>query len=250
LLVVARFARDTIMMEAPNQVAMGGDIFQNSDKVMIKQEFALMECCGCEAKNRYRVSVPNGEDEGPNIFLYVDEDSACLERLCCSVNRSLTLNVHQGSTKDGPTMMSMYKPFHCQGCCCMRPEFQVFTGPKSSNNTIGKIEDPCRCCAMDQQIKDTSGNLLYSTYGSICQLGMCCPCCAPVDFQIKKGEQDVGLISKRPMTCGECMKKTNRFTIDFPKGANPTEKQLVFAAAMLCDLEYFEQNKNDNNNAG
>mmetsp|Transcript_142861 Transcript_142861/g.252230 ORF Transcript_142861/g.252230 Transcript_142861/m.252230 type:complete len:236 (-) Transcript_142861:51-758(-) len=234
-------------MSAPGQQSMGGDdIFRGQDKVMVKQEFAVLECCGCEAKNRYRVTVPNGEEEGPEVFLYVDESSGCLERICCSVNRSLTLNVHQGSTKEGQTVLSMHKPFHCQGCCFMRPMFLVYDGPEGSAG-IGKIEDPCRCCQMDQQIYDNKDTLLYTTYGSICQLGMCCPCCASVDFQVKKDGTDVGLISKRPMTCGECLKKTNRFVIDFPKEAGPQEKKLVFAAAMLADLEYFEQNKNDNN---
>eukprot|EP00440_Ansanella_granifera_P016499 gb/GFBE01017927.1/.p1 GENE.gb/GFBE01017927.1/~~gb/GFBE01017927.1/.p1 ORF type:complete len:237 (+),score=68.25 gb/GFBE01017927.1/:1-711(+) len=235
------------MMNAPEQVMMeGADIFQGNQKIMVKQEFALLECFSCEAKNRYRVSVPNGEEEGPNVFLYVDEESGCCERICCSVNRSLTLNVHQGCTKDGPVVASMHKPFHLQGCCFCRPSFTVFAGPEGSKQ-IGQIEDPCRICVMDQQIKDEQGNLAYTTNGSICQMGMCCPCCASVDFDISKDGKKVGLISKRPMTIGECFKKTNRFTIDFPQGADATQKRLVFAAAMLLDLEYFEQNKNDNN---
>jgi len=131
----------------------------------------------------------------------------------------------------------------------MRPEFSLFDGSKESNNMIGKIEDPCRCCIMDQQIMDKTDSLVYTTRGSICQLGMCCPCLGSVDFQILKDGQEVGLISKRPMTCGECCQKTNRFIIDFPKDADSTQKKLVFGAAMLADLEYFEQNKNDNGGA-
>eukprot|EP00931_Biecheleriopsis_adriatica_P020408 TRINITY_DN1364_c0_g1_i1.p1 TRINITY_DN1364_c0_g1~~TRINITY_DN1364_c0_g1_i1.p1 ORF type:complete len:257 (-),score=60.11 TRINITY_DN1364_c0_g1_i1:73-780(-) len=231
------------MQEAPVQQAMGMDIFQGNQKIMVKQEFALLECFSCEAKNRYRVSVPNGEEEGPNIFLYVNEESNCCERICCSVNRSLTLNVHQGATKEGPIVQSMYKPFHVQGCCICRPKFDVFDGARAP---IGTIEDPCRCCAMDQQIKDAGGKLIFTTYGSICQLGLCCPCCASVDFNVKKDGNDVALISKRPMTCGECIKKTNRFIVDFDKINDANEKRLIFAAAMLADLEYFEQNKNDN----
>merc|ERR1719235_354336 len=77
------------------------DIFHGNSKIMIKQEFALLECFSCEAKNRYRISIPNGESEGPDVFLYINEDSGCLERICCSVNRSLTLNVHEGSTRMG-----------------------------------------------------------------------------------------------------------------------------------------------------
>jgi hypothetical protein len=225
---------------------MTGDIFVGNGRIMVKQEFAVLECFSCEAKNRYRVSVPDGEAEGPNIFLYLDEESGCCERICCSVNRRLTLNVHRGRDKEGPTVMSMHKPFHIQGCCCCRPEFLVYSGEKEAGSVIGRIEDPCRCCVMDQKIMDGNDKLIYTTNGSICQLGMCCPCCASVDFQVQKDGQEVGLISKRPLTFGECLKKTNRFIIDFPKDAKANEKKLVFAAAMLADLAYFEVNKNDN----
>merc|ERR1712032_985872 len=102
--------------------ADGEDLFKSAKSVLIKQEWAAIEACSCEAKNRYRVSVPQGggTEEG-EVFLYVDEDSGCLERICCSVNRSLTLRVHEGNSKDGTIKQSMYKPFHIQGCCCCRP---------------------------------------------------------------------------------------------------------------------------------
>jgi hypothetical protein len=237
-----------ITVGAPEQMEMmKTDIFGGNSKIMVKQEFALMEMCGCEAKNRYRVSVPKGEEEGPEVFLYVSEESSCFQRLCCSVNRALTLNVHQGSNKEGTVVQAMHKPFHCQGCCCMRPKFMVWAGAKDSK-LVGSVEDPWRCCAMDQQILDEQGKLVYTTNGSICQLGLYCPFCAAVDFEVKKDGTKVGMISKRPMTFCECFKKTNRFIIDFPSEANNVEKRMVFAAAMLIDLEYFEQNKNNKNN--
>jgi len=235
-----------MQQNAPAQAAMNDEIFLGAPKIMIKQEFAMLEMCSCEAKNRYRVSIPNGEEEGTNIFMYIDEDSGCVERICCSVNRSLTLNAHQGATKDGPILMAMHKPFHLQGCCIMRPNFEVYAGPQQNNQRLGRIEDPCRFCMMDHQIIDSTGTTVLTTYGSVCQIGMCCPFCAPVDFQIKKDGKDVGLISKRPMTCCEMLKKTNRFIIDFPKESNPAQRKLIFAAAMLADLEYFEQNGKDN----
>jgi len=236
-----------MVVGAPAQEEMiNTDIFKGEAKIMVKQEFAMLECFGCEAKNRYRITVPNGEAEGADVFLYIAEESSCLQRLCCSVNRALTLNVYQGSDKTGAVVQSMHKPFHCQGCCCMRPHYEVYAGPEGTN-PVGSVDDPCRCCKMDQQINDNKGTLLYTTEGSICQLGLCCPFCAPVNFDIKKEGQNVGLISKRPMTCCEMCQKTNRFTIDFPKDSSAVEKRLVFAAAMLADLEYFEQNKNNNN---
>merc|ERR1719379_2014526 len=138
----------------PAQQKMGDDIFQGNAKIMIKQEFAALECLSCEAKNRYRISVPNGEDEGPNVFLYINEDSGCCERILCSVNRRLTLKVHQGSTKDGRTVQSMHKPLHIQGCCICRPKFTVYSGESKEGSIIGTIEDPFACCKMDQRIKN------------------------------------------------------------------------------------------------
>lgn len=231
---------------AQQNMEFGTDIFQGNTKIMVKQEFAVLECCSIEAKNRYRVTVPNGESEGPETFLYIDEDSACCERICCGPNRALTLNVHNGATKELPIVMAMHKPFHCQGCCCCRPSFTMYDGPKDTTKAIGTIEDPCRCCVMDQQVFDADGKLVYTTNGSICQLGMCCPCCGSVDFAVNKDGAEVGKISKRPMTCGECLQKTNRFIIDFPKDADATQKKMVFGAAMLADLEYFEQKEKNN----
>merc|ERR1711862_757300 len=103
------------------------DLFQGAKHLLVKQEFAAVELCSFEAKNRYRVSVPHGDgrQEG-SIFLYITEESLCVERICCSVNRRLALKLHQGASKQGPIVLQMEKPFHLQGCCFCRPRFDVF----------------------------------------------------------------------------------------------------------------------------
>ena len=72
----------------------------------IKQEWQALEAlCDVETKNRYRVhgpGMPSGE-------MYIMENSPCLERICCSVNRSLKLNFHAGSNKTAPIAMIMHK---------------------------------------------------------------------------------------------------------------------------------------------
>ena len=78
-----------------------GDRF--GDALVIKQEFAPIEMCGVEAKNRYRVSKSSKDlndksSDGPMVF-YVSEESDCCERIMCSVNRSLELLIHQGASK-------------------------------------------------------------------------------------------------------------------------------------------------------
>jgi hypothetical protein len=237
------------VMGAPAQEVMGQgsnceDIFAGKpQKILVKQVWEVLECCSIEAKNRYRISPADNKDD---VFLYIDEDSGCCERICCSKRRSLTLKVHRGDSKSGEVVQSMYKPFACGGnCCCLRPKFDVWAGERDTN-FIGHVDDPCALCVMNQQINDAKGNSMFTTTGSICQLGMCCPCCSGVNFEVKKGDQEIAHIEKMPLTCGECFKKTNRFEVDFKDISDAWEKRMVLASAMLLDLEYFEENKNNN----
>ena len=73
------------------------------EALIIRQEWAAMELCGCEAKNRYRVHKSAADKSARSASgensMYINEESACLERICCGPNRSLTLVVHQGGDK-------------------------------------------------------------------------------------------------------------------------------------------------------
>merc|ERR1719324_1222376 len=60
---------------------------------------------------------------------------------------------------------------------------------------------------------------------------MCCPCCSGVNFEVKKGDQEIAHIEKMPLTCGECFKKTNRFEVDFKDISDAWEKRMVLASA-------------------
>lgn len=164
-----------------------------------------------------------------------------MERLCCGPNRSLTLKVHQGNYKSGEPLMTMEKPFSLQQCCFLRPNFTVKDG---GGNELGKIEDPCRFCLMDQQVKDGSGNTLFTTKGTLFQCGICCPLCFDVNFEAEKENQWKASIRKLRPNCEEICLKTNRFIIDWEKVTDTKERKLLLASAMLLDLEYFEEHKN------
>jgi hypothetical protein len=226
---------------APQQQQMiPGDIFMGAQKIFIKQEMAMIELCGIEAKQRYRISVPTQDNQEGQVFLYISEESECCMRVMCSKNRALKLKVHNGPSKEGEVIQTMEMPFHCSGPCpCMRPNFTVQAG----GETIGNIDDPCHCCTMDQKVLDARGNEIFTVDGSICQMGMCCPCCAPVNFSAKKGDTQVGGVEKLPLDCSDLCLKTNRFIVDFGTLKDPTERKLMLASAMLLDLEYFEEDK-------
>mmetsp|Transcript_148310 Transcript_148310/g.369727 ORF Transcript_148310/g.369727 Transcript_148310/m.369727 type:complete len:286 (-) Transcript_148310:168-1025(-) len=229
---------------APSQQTMGNsaisrDIFCGAKKILVKQEWAAIECCAIEARQRYRISVPGaGNVEGP-VFLYITEESNCVERVCCSTNRSLKLKVHEGPSKDQPVVMEMIKPFSLQGCCFLRPSFSV----TEQGGLLGEVLDPCRICTMDQQVVDNSKNLFFTTEGTLCQMGIFCPLCSGVNFAVNKNGQKVASIEKMALDCAECFTKTNRFMIDFDTLNEPIEKKMLLASAMLLDLQYFEQKK-------
>jgi len=226
-------------------IEVQGDLFGGAEALYIKQEMAAIEMFGCEAKQRYRISVPKQEEadspykEG-DVFLYISEESNCMLRLCCGPNRPLKLIVHQGQDKTGPTVMTMQKPFHLQGCCCLRPSFEVV----ANNKIIGRVEDPWRCCYMDQQIKDANGTLMLATGGSPWQCGAFCPCCYGITFKVtKKDGQKCGEITKMKADCSEMCCGTNRFMINMISVPDETERKMLLASAMLLDLQYFETQK-------
>ena len=237
---------------APQQLQMQrtqGDAFNCAEAVVIKQEFNLVEVCGIEGKNYYRVhqsmADPSYRKTDGQQLLFVREESECLERICCGPQRTLTLFAHAGYDKNAPTYIQMHKPFHLQGLqpCC-RPELHVNDG---HGRPIGKIEDPCACCVMDQKIKDAAGQFRYGIAGTICQIGLCCPCCGDVNFHVTNGQGErVGEIKKMFDGCEELCLGTNKFKVIFPHNVTVEDRSLIFASAMLIDLQYFEVQKNNN----
>lgn len=239
--------QDYMGAEPPAEVAnmAEGDIFGDG-MITLKQEFAVLELFGCEAKNRYRVM---GAAAGP---MYITEQSDCMERICCGPQRSAVLTLHLGTTKEDPVVMTMHKKFHCLGNCpCLRPHMDV-TGADGSH--LGHIHDPCRiCCIADNQAFDSSGAHVFSASGCECQPGMCGPplaCCFPAHFPVtnqRTGSTD-GELRKRKMDLAECCLNLNTFEIDFPTGTDANDKALLVAQMMLMDFQYFEMK--DGNQGG
>ena len=78
----------------------------------------------------------------------------------------------------------------------------VFDG---AGKKIGNVENPYKCCEMDQRIFGIDGTQIYGAVGSSCQKGVCCPCLAPVEFQLTdtNGEPTDGGIQKIFGGCAE-----------------------------------------------
>ena len=99
---------------------------------------------------------------------------------------------------------------------------------------------------MDQKIKDAAGQFRYGVAGTICQIGLFCPCCGDVNFHVTNGQGErVGEIKKMFDGCEELCLGTNKFKVIFPHNVTVEDRSLIFASAMLIDLQYFEVQKNN-----
>merc|ERR1711959_402678 len=131
--------------------------------------------------------------------------------MCCKANRHVAMYVHQsGHDTSGPVIMQVHKSFGAAACCVARPAAQIFDGQA---NKIGSVDDPWKCCVMDQRIYDVNGDKIFGTAGSVCQPGMCCPCLGNVEFNVTgpNGEPTNAHISKVFNGCSEMMAKVNNF---------------------------------------
>ena len=115
--------------------------------------------------------------------------------------------------------------------------------PDGLGQKIGHIEDPWKCCVMDQRIFGPDGQQIYGAAGSVCQTGVFCPCLAPVEFALTdtNGQPTDGGIAKIFGGCAEIVAKVNKFRVTFPAGADPKQKMALIGCTMLIDFEYFEK---------
>lgn len=230
---------------APGQMVMsdgGPDRFGN--QITIEQLFRgadASEICGCEAKNRYKIS-------GAPQPLFISESSDCPERVCCGPQRSLTFNLHDGPNEEGLIIYKFEKSFHCQAACCdsLRPKLDIIDARTSV--FMGRAFDPFKCCTIDNQLFDGNNNLVYTTKGPLIQFGVCCPC-GNAEFPVVEANASgmapasSGSITKVFNGLSEICLQANKFRIDFPRNAPPNRKPLLLGSALLLDIQYFEKQK-------
>eukprot|EP01044_Picomonas_judraskeda_P000575 COSAG03_NODE_26_length_19032_cov_87.110812_11_plen_277_part_00 len=243
-----------VMNPLTTQIAgpFSDDTLANLSAVQVEQVFDFMEAfTGCERKNRYDVRVHSGVDNddsvGP-VILNIEEQSDTCERLCCKKQRRCVLLVREGDTKSGmnnDVLLQFHKSFGMPQCCCWRPKMQVFDGQATK---ISDIDDPFACCQMDQKIYSPDGTQMYGASGSLCQIGICFPCCGAVEFDLTdaNNEPSEGRVAKVFGGCAELMAGVNKFRIRFPNGATPEQKKALLGMTMFIDYNYFERDGKNN----
>ena len=127
------------------------------------------------------------------------------------------------------------------------------TVKEPDGTVIGTIDDPpediYHDCNSRCVVKNLQGDAILQlgpSYICECGHGQCCPCCADHVVPLRRmDDTQVGTVTRQALSCAECLGKTNRFTVDFGEVTEPQERKLVFAVAMLFDLQYWEVNKDN-----
>merc|ERR1712039_928886 len=235
-------------------------------KLCVKQEFSVLEMVGFGAKNRYKICKDQPETEGGKQFLYVVENSKCMERKCFPTCRRYSLDVHAGFDKSGPVVMTFTKNFHCPmtPCPMMALDCGIVSGLKglvglqqppeltiSEGETIlGTVFDPpCPVfhCQMDAIIRNAKGeDIFHVGPTSMCTRAFLCPpicgsMCTEERVPITRDGKMVAELVRMQLSCAEVYGKCNRFEIEFGEVTDPTERKLVVGAAFLLDMQYWDQ---------
>jgi hypothetical protein len=224
-----------------------GDWFQGSNKLFIRQEIQLADAVGLNGQQRYRVSIPTASGEEGEVFMYLSEEGGgaanfCV-RCCFGNNRALKIRLHNGPNSDSPILMEMSKPFHCGGHVpCWRANMTITDVEAGKNEYLGRIFDPCICCAYKHQIFDRDEKEIYNQYAS-CMTSFCgqFACCNTFPFTTKRGAEEVGSVTKQKLDLQECWAGNVRAIIDFGQNTDVVERKILLAGAMFADMTVWEK---------
>lgn len=223
-------------LSAPGQKAMA----ELGDDVFICRQLALIELLGLEGKNNYKIR--KGTSEDGKVVAFTHEQSGCFERVACCQGREATFEIHE-TDKAGPVLLRIKKARHLV-CfpCCSRPSAKVLD---ASGQPLGSVEDPFSLCNYNQNILDAEGNNRYNVNASCLQLGVVCPCCADVNFEISSAGKVVGQMRRIALSMMEVFCPMTRFHMTFPKDATAEDKALLLAGHNMMDIVYFGQEQQD-----
>jgi len=274
--------------DAPNQQEMkvgGGNniesIFGSKDSMLVKQTMrgCLQECCGCEAKNEYKVSKMDWEYiEGSALKegamtqadeMHILEESNCCLRICFQDGRPFVLKVGVGAEKGGDPIVEYRKDCGCPvqfqiqtengtidcPCCCMLP---AVTAHAADGREINKTRYVCDLCLyVPKFMYSEGGEDIYKIRPETCCAGCCimCKCggknCLQIPFYFwdpKSGEKIQGKeAGQEPQITKvwagakkECCSTADNFAVFFPEGISAERKAGILGSTMLVDFVWFE----------
>jgi uncharacterized protein YxjI len=178
-----------------------------------------------EMKNSYSVF----DEDGKHVLEVKENGSgivSMLKRVFLGPFRPFTSTVYTNPIPKA--LMIIRRPF--------RFIFNEISVESGDGRLLGKVVREWSWIRRIYRIEDAGGAEVGRLFG---------PFLRPWTFQIKRGEQEVGLLQKR-WSGGfkELFTDADNFALDVERIEDPTLRSLCFAATVLIDVVHFERSKN------
>ena len=200
---------------------------EQANSLIIRQQKEWGEILtGFETKNKYEVV-----DHFSNPLLEVQEEGGSalttITRLFLKALRPFTIDLF---SPQGAGLFKLTRPF--------RFYFHELDVSQSNGTPLGKIKRRFAILRRIYSVVDRNGNEIFELFG---------PLLHPWTFQIKKGGQELGKITKKwSGLAKESFTDADNFGIAFPKGIDLSQKAVLLGAVFLIDFVHFENSGNRN----
>ena len=181
---------------------------------------------GFETKNRYEVF---DHLNNPLIEALEEGDSALatITRMFLKALRPFTIHLF---SPQGAGLFKLIRPF--------RFYFHELDVCQPNGMLLGKIKRRFDFLRRIYSVMDRNGHEIYQLFG---------PLLHPWTFQIQKGGQELGKITKKwSGLVKESFTDADNFGITFPKGIDLSQKAVLLGAVFLIDFVHFENTNNRN----
>mmetsp|Transcript_14729 Transcript_14729/g.21991 ORF Transcript_14729/g.21991 Transcript_14729/m.21991 type:complete len:241 (-) Transcript_14729:42-764(-) len=224
------------------------DMLMNYNGLKVRQRprgWCKEICCNWETENVYDIYDKDNKSHKVGI---AREQSSCCCRCCCSNYRSFQMNVFskEESSKD-QNILRIERPYHCHcpclPCSCCRQLVRVYH--PISNDLLGTVEEECWCCVPSIQVLDSTKHEQLHIDGPSCCRQLCCCACGRYAFKIRNPDSDetMGKITKTfSGVAKEAFTDADNFKVDFNQSFDAPQRGLLFAATVLIDFLFFEDN--------
>ena len=203
------------------------DSLEQANALIIRQQKEWGEILtGFETKNKYEVV-----DHFSNLLLEVQEEGGSalttITRLFLKALRPFTMHLF---SPQGAGLFKLTRPF--------RFYFHELDVSQSNGAPLGKIKRRFALLRRIYSVVDRNGNEIFELFG---------PLLHPWTFQIKKGGQELGKITKKwSGLVKESFTDADNFGITFPNGIDLSQKAVLLGAVFLIDFIHFENSGNRN----
>jgi uncharacterized protein YxjI len=200
---------------------------ERANSLIIRQQKEWGEILtGFETKNRYDVM---DQMNNPLAEALEESDSvmATITRLFLKALRPFTMHLY---SPGGTGLYKLTRPF--------RFYFHELDVWQSNGARLGKIKRRFSVLRRVYSVIDRNGNEIFELFG---------PLLRPWTFQIKKGGQELGKITKKwSGLVKESFTDADNFGISFPSGIDLSQKAVLLGAVFLIDFVHFENSGNRN----